>query len=651
MTVTVKRRKFKTEVQQLLDLVIHSLYTHPDIFLRELISNASDAIDRARFEALSDESILEDDPEWKIRLIPDRENRILTVADNGIGMTAEEVEANIGTIASSGTRRFLAELKERQGQLSSELIGQFGVGFYSAFMVADKVAMVTRRAGNPEDAVKWESTGAGSYSLAQAHKEKRGTEVTLHLKEGMDEFLEEWRLRKIVKTYSDFVEHPIVMKVERPRPDADAKDGKEPEKEIKDEVLNSQKAIWLRPKSEISDEQYKEFYQHISHDFGNPLTWLHWNAEGTTEFNALLYLPERAPFDLFMPENRHRGIHLYVKRVFITDNCEALVPSYLRFLRGVVDSSDLPLNVSRETLQEEKVIRVIQKNLVRKVLDTLKQMISEEKDKYLQFWHEFGRVLKEGVHTDLANREKLQELLLFESTREEPGKMISLAEYADSMQEGQKAIYYLTGESRGNLEKSPLLEAFAVRDYNVLLMTDPIDEWVVQAINSYSDKPLKSIAKGDLELDLDEQPEKKDDGKEPEAEKKEAIPPESKELIAVMQDVLKEKVKEVRVSKRLTDSPCCLVSDDMDIGVHMEKILKAMHQEMPATKRILEINPAHPLLKAMNNMAKDSSRRMKFTEYAELLYDQALLTAGLEIPDPMNFARRVSHVMADAVKS
>ncbi len=643
-----KRRQFKTEVQQLLDLVVHSLYTHPDIFLRELISNASDAVDRARFEALSDESILGDDPDWKIRLIPDRKARTLTVSDNGIGMTAEEVEANIGTIASSGTRRFMAELKERRNELSPELIGQFGVGFYSAFMVADKVTLISRRAGREEAAVRWESSGAGSYTLAEADKKTRGTDVILHLKEGMDEYLEEWRLRKIVKTYSDFVEHPIVMDVERPKEGAEDREGEEPEKETREEVLNSQKAIWLRPKSEVTDEQYREFYQHISHDFGQPLAHIHWGAEGTTEFKALLYLPEKSPFDLYVPEARHRSLHLYVKRVFITDNCEALVPNYLRFLRGVVDSSDLPLNVSRETLQEERVIRVIQKNLVRKVLDTLKEMMEKDRDRYLKFWREFGKVIKEGVHGDLANREKLQELMLFESSRRASGELISLAEYVEAMKEGQKEIYYLTGENRENLEKSPLLEAFQAREYEVLFMTDPIDEWVVQSLNSYREKPLKSVAKGDIDLapepdDAQAEGAEKEKGEADKAEES----GEFKELLAAMQDVLKEQVKEVKLSKRLTDSPCCLVTDDMDMGVHMEKILKAMHQNLPATKRILEVNPKHALLSRLNGMVKRSEQRMQFREYCELLYDQALLTAGLEIPDPMNFARRISRIMAE----
>lgn len=646
-----KKRQFKTEVQQLLDLVINSLYTHSDIFLRELISNASDAIDRARFEALSNEDLLENDPDWKIRLIPDKENRTLTVSDNGIGMTMDEIESNIGTIASSGTRSFIAELREKQSELSTEMIGQFGVGFYSSFMVADKVTLITRRAGTEKDSgIKWESDGTSSYTMQETTKDTKGTDVVLHLKEGKDEFLEEWRLRKIVKTYSDFVEYPIVMDVEREKEGGEKKEGEEPEKEIKEEILNSQKAIWLRPKSKITEEQYNEFYQHISHDFTNPLTWMHWTAEGSTEFNALLYIPEKAPFDLFSPDTQNRGIHLYAKRVFITDNCDSLIPNYLRFLRGVVESSDLPLNVSRETLQEERVIRVIQKNIVRKVLDTLNKMQSEEREKYSRFWNEFGRVLKEGVHSDMGNREKLQELLLFESRCTPAGQTITLAEYVDKMKEGQKAIYYLTGENRGSLERSPLLEALQEREYDVLFMTDPIDEWVVQTLNTYRDLPLQSIAKGDIDFEDDKSNEQNEEKSETEESHKDKEQEEGEysELITALKDMLSDNVKDVKISKRLTESPCCLVAGHMDLGMHMEKILKAMQQELPASKKILEINPHHQLLKTMNNMVKNQSDKVRLKEYSELLYDQAALTAGMEIPDPMNFARRISRIMAEA---
>jgi molecular chaperone HtpG len=429
------------------------------------------------------------------------------------------------------------------------------------------------------------------------------------------------------------------MDVTRTKPAAEGEDEKETETVIEEETLNSQKAIWARPKSEIKDDEYKEFYKHISHDFHDPLKTVHWQAEGATEFKALIFLPEKAPMDFFMPEMHSKGIHLYVKRVFITDNCEALIPPYLRFLRGVVDSSDLPLNVSRETLQEEKVIRVIQKNVVKKTLDTLSEMQEKEREQYAGFWQEFGRVLKEGIHLDFANREKLQDLAMFQTTKTGADEWISLAEYVERMPESQKEIYFLTGESRAALEKSPLLETFRKRDIEVVFMTDPIDEWVVQSMNTYKEKPVKSIAKGDITLEGEEEAEK-------EKEAKEKVAEEYKPLVTFLKDALKEQVKDIRISRRLTDSACCLVSDEADMGVHMEKILKAMHKDMPATKRILEINPEHALLKTMNNLVGDKKHHLKVTEFAELLYDQALLTAGLPVPDPVRFAQRISSAMA-----
>ncbi|MFW5997081.1 MAG: molecular chaperone HtpG [Verrucomicrobiota bacterium] len=631
----VKTHKFKTEVQHILDLVIHSLYTNKDIFLRELISNASDAIDRARLEALHNKSILEEDPEWKIKLIPDQENRTLTVSDNGIGMNEEELDKNIGTIANSGTQKFLEELKRRGEDSAPELIGEFGVGFYSAFMVADKVTVITRRADETADnAVKWYSEGSGSYKLEPTTKEGRGTDVILHLSEGMDEYLEEWKLRKIVKQYSDFVEYPIAMDVTR----EEEQEGGEKTEKTEEETLNTQKALWTRPKNQISEEEYNEFYQHVSHDFQEPLKVIHWSAEGKTEFQALLYIPTKAPFDLFTPDTRNQGIHLYVKRIFITDNCEALIPQYLRFLRGVVDSADLPLNVSRETLQEEQLIQLIRKNIIRKVLDTLSQMKEKERENYDSFWNEFGKVLKEGIHLDIENREKLQELALFESSKTESGKYTSLDEYVDNMQEGQKEIYYLAGESRDALENSPLLENFHKHDVEVLFMTDPIDEFVVQSMTSYRDIPVKSIEKSELDLGEKSQEEEK--------KSKEEAAEEYQQLLNFLKDKLGEKVKDVRVSSRLTDSPCCLVSDEQGTDVHMEKIMQSLNMGMPPSKRILEVNPAHELLQNMNKLVKDSQTEPTLTEYADLLYDQALLTSGLPIDKPIDFSRRISRIMA-----
>lgn len=632
----VKTHKFKTEVQHILDLVIHSLYTNKDIFLRELISNASDAIDRARLEALHNKSILEEDPEWKIKLIPDKENRTLTVSDNGIGMNEEELDKNIGTIANSGTQKFLEELKRRGEDSAPELIGEFGVGFYSAFMVADKVTVITRRAdAGPDQAVKWYSEGSGSYKLEPATKERRGTDVILHLSENMDEYLEEWKLRKIVKQYSDFVEYPIVMDVTR---EEQEEEGGETKQTTQEETINTQKALWTRAKNDITQEEYNEFYQHISHDFQEPLKVIHWSAEGKTEFQALIYIPTKAPFDLFSPDTRNRGIHLYVKRVFITDNCESLIPQYLRFLRGVVDSADLPLNVSRETLQEEQLIQVIQKNIIRKVLDTLSQMKDKERENYESFWNEFGRVLKEGIHLDVENKEKLQELALFESSKTEPGKFTSLDEYVDNMREGQKEIYYLAGESRNNLESSPLLENFRKHDVEVLFMTDPIDEFVVQSMTAYREKPVKSIEKNELDLGEETQEEEK--------KSKEEAAEEYQQLLNFLKEKLEDKVKDVRVSSRLTDSPCCLVADEQGTDVHMEKIMQSLNMGVPPSKRILEVNPSHELLQNMNRLITGTKNEPALTEYAELLYDQALLTSGLQIDKPVEFSRRISRIMA-----
>ena len=645
--MAVKKRKFKTEVQQLLDLVIHSLYSNKDIFLRELISNASDAVDRARFQSLSDESVLEDDPEWKVKIHVDKDAKTLTVSDNGVGMTAEEVETNIGTIANSGTRRFLEQLQEQKGSLPPELIGQFGVGFYAAFMVADRVTLVTRTAGSPDDGTRWVSTGAGSYTLEQVTKEKRGTDVTLHLAEGMEEYLEEWKIRKIVKQFSDFVEHPVTMDITRsetPR-DEDGKpiEGADAKVTVEEETLNSRKALWQRPRSDVSDDEYNEFYKHISHDFQDPHEVIHWNVEGGTEFRALLYLPQKAPFDFFMPEGRKRGVHLYVKRVFITDDCEDLLPPYLRFIKGVVDSSDLPLNISREMLQEDRLIRLIRRNLVKKVLDTLTEMKEKNRDKYVEFWKEFGAVLKEGIHLDIENRDKLQELVLCETTTTDAGAYSSLEEYAERMPDEQDAIYYLTGDDRKTLESSPYLEAFRSRDIEVLFMTDPIDEWVVQGLPTYKEKPLKSIAKGNVDLSAGDNEEDK--------QGRDKLEEERKQVVNAVREALGDRLKDVRLSQRLTESACCLVSEEHAMGVHMERIMKAMNQDMPTAKRILELNPTHPLIETMQELVEKDADAPALKEYAELLYDQALLTAGLPIEDPLAFTRRISDLMTAAIKS
>jgi molecular chaperone HtpG len=637
-------KQFQTEVQQLLDLVIHSLYSNRDIFLRELISNASDAIDKVRFEAHSDESLLEGNSDWKIKLIPDKEAGTLTIRDNGIGMSQAEVEENIGTIARSGTKAFMQALKDKAATNNPELIGQFGVGFYASFMVADRVTLATRKGGATEQGCLWESTGDGTYTIEECSRDQRGTEIVLHLKEEFKTYLDEWKIRSIVKKYSDYIQYPVVMDITRTETIKDA-EGKEIEgagtiDKTEEQTLNSMKAIWARPKSEVSEEEYSEFYKHVSHDFEAPFRTVHFSAEGTSEFKALLYLPAKKPFDMFMTE-RKKGLQLYVKRVFITDKCEELIPDYLRFVKGVVDSSDLPLNVSREILQEDVQIKRIQKGLVSKVLSTLAEVKEKTFDEYVSFWKEFGQVIKEGIHFDYANKEKLQDLVLFESTKTDAGAFVSLKEYVARMPEGQKEIYYITGMSRETLEQSPHLEAFRAKGYEVLFMTDPVDEWVVQALTEYDEKPLKAVDRGDISLDSEEEKKVKE-------KKREEAQKEFSDLISLIADRLKDKVKEVRFSNRLTDSACCLVAEEYGMNANMERIMKAMNQAVPESKRVLELNPDHPILKAMSGIHQQDKAAPALADYADLLYDQALLTEGSLIKDPLRFTRLVSELMVKA---
>jgi len=639
-------KKFETEVQQLLDLVIHSLYSNKEIFLRELISNASDAIDKVRFESHSNMDLLEGNADWKIKLHADKDAGTLTIIDNGIGMNLDEVADNIGTIAKSGTRNFVASLKEQNLADNPELIGQFGVGFYASFMVADRVVLTSRKAGGKEFGCRWESTGDGSYTIEECEKETRGTEIVLHMKDEMKEFLDEWRIRSIIKKYSDYVQYPVVMDVTRSEPVKD-QDGKVIEgggniDVTTEEALNSMKAIWTRSKSEISTEEYEEFYKHISHDYDKPLSTIHYSAEGVSEFKAIVYIPSHKPFDLFMRDHK-KGVHLYVKRVYITDNCEALLPDYLRFIKGVVDSSDLPLNVSREILQEDVQIKRIQKSLVGKILSTLAEMKEKEPETYLKFYTEFGPVLKEGIHFDHANKEKIQDLLLFESSKTENGKSVSLKQYLERMPEGQKEIYYITGMSRAAVENSPYMEVFRKKDYEVLYMTDPVDEWVVQSVTEYQEKHLKAIDRGDLELDSEEE-------KKAHEAKKEEAKKEYGGVISFIQETLKEKVKEVRLSSRLTESACCLVADEMGLNANMEKILKSMNQDVPEAKRILELNPDHPILQVMTAMFDQDKTNVRLSDYCELLFDQALLTEGTPIKDPLRFTKLVSELMVASGK-
>jgi len=637
-------KQFQTEVQQLLDLVIHSLYSNRDIFLRELISNSSDAIDKIRFEAHSNEELLEGNSDWKIKLIPDKDAGTLTIRDNGIGMNMAEVEENIGTIARSGTKAFMQALKDKATTDNPELIGQFGVGFYASFMVADKVTLETRKAGNATEGCRWESIGDGTYTVEECTREQRGTEIVLHLKDEFKEYLDEWKIRSIVKKYSDYIQYPVVMDITRTETPKGA-DGKEIEgagtiEKTEEQTLNSMKAIWARPKSEVTEEEYQEFYKHISHDFENPFNTIHFSAEGISEFKALLYIPSKKPFDMFMAD-RKKGLQLYVKRVFITDRCEELLPDYLRFVKGVVDSSDLPLNVSREILQEDVQIKRIQKNLVTKVLSTLSDVKEKNFDEYANFWKEFGQVLKEGLHFDYANKEKLQELALFESTTTEAGSFTTLKDYVERMPEAQQEIYFITGDSRSSLETSPHLEIFRAKGYEVLFLTDPVDEWVVQALTEYKEKKLKAVDRGDVDLDSEEEKKEKET-------KQEQARKEFGDVLSFIKSHLEDKIKEVRLSKRLTDSSCCLVADEYGINANMERLLKAMNQPVPESKRVLELNPDHPIMKTMTGIFNENKEDSRLGDYADLLYDQALLTEGSPIKDPLRFTKLVSELMVKA---
>jgi len=639
--MATEKKEFKTEVQQLLDLVIHSLYSNKDIFLRELISNSSDAIDKLRFNALSNKELLNEQTDFRIKLYIDNEAKTLVIEDNGIGMTKDELEANIGTIASSGTRKFMEEIKKGNSTDNPELIGQFGVGFYSAFMVADKVTMKTRPAGG-NDSWTWESSGDGSYEITEGGRDEHGTEITLSLKEDCRDYIVEFRLREIIKKYSDFVEYPILMDITREEPELDEegnpKEGAEKKVTITEETLNSMKAIWMRPKNEVKKEEYNEFYKHISHDYTDPLKTVHYSAEGTLEFKALLYLPSKAPFDMFQHEGVKHGINLYVKRVFIMDNCEALVPRYLRFVKGVVESNDLPLNVSREILQEDLVIKKIEKNVTSKILATLKDMMKKSKEDYIGFYKEFGKVIKEGVEVDPSNKDKIKDLLLFESSKSKPGEYISLKEYTDRMLPEQKNIYFLTGDSRSTIENSPHLEVFKKKDVEVLFMTEPVDEFILPGFGEYSDKSLKSIAQGDIDLGTEEE-------KKIAEEQKKEVTGKYKNLIKKIEESLKDDVKEVRLSDRLTDSPSCLVTDEGDINPQMERIFAAMNQPVPEVKRILEINPDHPVIEKMNQIFETDKKDSRVTDFSELLHNQALLTEGVAVKDPVRFSKLISDLM------
>jgi len=636
-----KTRKFKTEVQQLLHLIIHSLYSNKEIFLRELISNASDAIDKARFTEQTEPALFADETDYHIRLSTDPEAKSLTISDNGIGMTFDEVNDNIGTIAQSGTAAFMEALEKskKETNLSPELIGQFGVGFYSSFIVADKVRLDTKAPG-AEKGVRWESDGKGDYTVQEIEKESRGTSITLYLKEpeeGDQDFTEDYTLQNIVKKHSDFVTYPVIMNMEKSEPipeneivkDSEGKPiGETYRKVRKDETLNSMKAIWAKAKDEVTPEEHEEFYKHISHNWDKPMEIIHKRFEGVTEYDVLMYLPAKAPMDIFRPE-RKNGMQLYCKRVFIMDDCKELLPEYLGFVQGVVDAPDLNLNVSREILQEDRLVRNIRKNLVKQIFSLLEGM---DKEKYEEFYGEFGQSLKAGIPTDYENKERLASLLRYKTTKS-GDKLVSLDDYIGNMKEDQKEIYFLTGESLTSLMNSPLLESLKAKDYEVVLMVDPIDEWVTQSLPEYKEKKLKSAEKGDLDLD------KVDD------EKKN----EYSALLAFLKGKLEVRVKDVVVSNRLKDSVSCLSGDDYGMSAYMEKILKASGQSTPDQKRVMEVNVNHPVMEKIKGLFETDTTNPVLTDYSDLLYDIAVISEGGKLDNPARFSALLGDLMAKAI--
>ncbi|WBB50894.1 molecular chaperone HtpG [Verrucosispora sp. WMMA2044] len=627
--------EFQAEARQLLRLMVHSIYSNKDVFLRELISNASDALDKLRLASMVDKDLAVDTGDLHIAIEVDRDARTLTVRDNGIGMSRDEVVSVIGTIAKSGTAELLRQLREaKDAGASQELIGQFGVGFYAAFMVAERVELVTRRAGET-GGTRWESTGEGTYTITELDDAPQGTAVTLHLKpadaeDNLHDYTAEWTIRGIVKRYSDFIAHPIRMTVERPGTD----DAPATTETV---TLNSMKALWARPRGEVEPTEYHEFYKHVSHDWADPLETIHMRGEGTFEYEALLFIPTHAPLDLFSPQGR-RGVQLYVKRVFIMDDCDALMPNYLRFVKGVVDAHDLSLNISREILQQDRQIRAVRRRLVKKILATVKDLKTEQPERYRTFWTEFGPVVKEGLLEDTDNQDTLLEILSVASTNY-PAEQTDLAGYVERMREGQQDIYYATGENRTTIENSPHMEAFRAKGYEVLLLTDPVDEVWVERVGSYAGKTLRSVAKGQVDLDTEQE------RTEAEAER-ERQRTEYADLLGWMGEVLADNVKEVRLSSRLTTSPACVVGDAHDLTPTLEKMYRAMGQEVPKVKRILEINPTHPLVTGLRKAHEQGATGDSLAETAELLYGTALLAEGGDLTDPSRFARILADRLA-----
>jgi len=627
---------FQTEVSQLLDLMIHSLYSNKEIFMRELVSNAADASDKLRFEALSDDALYESDAELKIHVAFDKEAKTVTITDNGIGMNREEVIANIGTIANSGTKKFFDKMTGDESK-DSQLIGQFGVGFYSAFIVADKVTLTTRRAGlTSEHGVQWTSAGKGDFTIETIDKPARGTEITLHLREDQEEFLNSWRLRNCITKYSDHINLPIMMAAE-PVPN---EEGEIDESVVlEDETVNKATALWTLSKNDISDEEYIEFYKQVSHDFQEPLSWSHNKVEGKTEYTSLLYIPSKAPFDLWDRDST-KGLKLYVKRVFIMEDAEQLMPRYLRFIRGVIDTNDLPLNVSREILQGSKTIDSIRAASVKKVLGELKKMANNDAEKYAAFWKEFGQVIKEGSGEDFANKDALAKLMRFSTT--ETGseeQTVSLEDYVGRMADKQDKIYYITAESFAAAKNSPHLEVFRKKGIEVLLLADRVDEWLTNSLTEFDGKQLQSVAKGDLDLgELEDEAEKK---------AQEETDKNFEDLVERVKTTLGDKVKDVRITHRLTDSPACLVADDNDMSANLERMLKAAGQQMgPDTKPIFELNPEHPMVERL----KAESDEGLFTDWSSILFDQALLAEGGQLEDPASYVKRLNELLLTLTK-
>jgi len=617
--MSAAKLEFKTELKQLLHLITHSLYSHPEIFLRELISNASDAINKIKFDSLTHEDKLEGNKDWKIKVIPDPAAGTLTISDNGIGMNRDAIVDQLGTIAKSGTRAFLDSLAQQDVKLRPDLIGQFGVGFYSAFMVADKVTVISRMAGLPRDGVKWESDGQGEFTVEETAKPTRGTDVILHLKEDAKEFLEPWSLRSLVKKYSDFIEHQVVMDVEH----------KEGDKTVTvEETINAQTALWLRNRSEVKPEEYDAFYQQISNDTETPARVIHYTAEGKTEFKVLAFIPAHKPFSFAYEEPK--GLKLYIQRVLIMDSCEGLLPPYLRFVRGVVDSADLPLNISRELLQQNPLLDRMQKNIVRNVLEALEAMKNTEYDKYVRFFEDLGVMLKEGAARDWSNREKLCDLLLFQSTRTEPGKYTTLAEYIGRMPADQKDIFYLIGESREQIDSSPLLEAYKSKGWEVLLLTDPMDEFLFPSLGQYKEKSFKPVDRADTEAPVDEQP---------------ADAERFKDFLGFLKSKLPE-VSDVRLTRRLKESASVLVADRDAMTAHYERLMQKLGRIEGESKRVLEINPAHPVVEAVKALHEKDPSNSRVEAYGRLLYEQAVIAEGSKLKDPAGFARRLNEVMA-----